>query len=335
MSSASAIEQLVGFQLVVGVPSTELSDEWRQHLRSIHARGFIPFTRNWETPAQFPTLLAAIRKAVGRDVLVMVDHEGGRWVRFSSGVTVFPHALQMGAGRGTEAVYQQGCTEAVELKALGIHLNLAPCVDVLAEGSDPVIGARSYGPDPALVSQLSSARIRGMQDHGLSACAKHFPGLGAVPKDPHHHLPTVELDRDTLRDVHLAPFVSAIHADVDTIMSSHVCYPALEHADLPATFSSTLIRGLLRQELGFQGVIVTDDLEMGALRELGGIGEAAVRSVEAGHDMVLVCSSREAQTEVFEALCAAYRSGRLSTEGLDRSVGRIAALRRKHGLSAS
>jgi beta-N-acetylhexosaminidase len=167
-----------------------------------------------------------------------------------------------------------------------------------------------------------------MQRHGVATCAKHFPGLGAVPKDPHTHLPTVDLDWVAMRTTHLVPFIAAIEAGVATIMSSHVCYPRLDALPLtPATFSSRLVRDLLRRELGFHGVVLSDDLEMGALRQLCQIGEAAVRAVEAGHDIVLVCSDLVSQREAFEALRAAYREGRLSLKELERSAERIERLR--------
>ena len=165
-----------------------------------------------------------------------------------------------------------------------------------------------------------------MQRQGLAACAKHFPGIGAVPKDPHTHLPTIGLDWPAMRKVHLVPFITAIQAGVATIMSSHVCYPQLDPTNQPVTFSSRLMRDLLRKELGFHGIVLSDDLEMGALRSLAPIGAAAVRAVEAGHDALLVCSDLQAQRAVFEALRAAYREGRLSAEELEQSAARIEQL---------
>ena len=322
------LEELIGATLVVGLPGTRLTDEIAGHLRAIHAGGFIPFARNFESPEQFRELLSRMNEVRGRDVLVMVDHEGGRVVRFSSGVTCFPDARTVGETQSAEAVQRQGEIEAEELRALGVHVNLAPCVDVLVAGSDPVIGNRSYGCDPKLVSAFGVARIRGLQSRGVAACAKHFPGLGAVPKDPHKQLPTVPLDWEAMRAVHLVPFIEAIRSGVETVMSSHVCYPMLEPTTkTPATFSRRLIGELLRAELGFQGLVVSDDLEMGALRELCPIGEAAVRAVEAGHDVLLICSEVSCQRQVFEALREAYRTGRLSVSALEQRVEQIDRVR--------
>ena len=321
------LETLIGAQLVVGIPGTTATQEVLDHLRAIHAGGFIAFERNFESPEQFRRLLGQLEDALGRTLLAMVDHEGGRVVRFSSGVTHFPDALTVGTTKPPEDVARQGAIEAKELKALGVDVNLAPCVDVLVKGADPVIGTRSYGSDPQRVAAMGVARIQGLQRGGVAACAKHFPGIGAVPKDPHTHLPTIGLDWPAMRTVHLVPFVAAIQAGVATIMSSHVCYSQLDPANQPATFSARLIRDLLRQELGFQGVCLSDDLEMGALRSLVPIGEAAMRAVEAGHEALLVCSDLRAQREVFEALRNAYREGRLSQSELEHSVERIEPLK--------
>lgn len=322
------LEELVGATLVVGLPGTRLTDDVAAHLRAIRAGGFIPFARNFESPEQFRVLLASLNEARERELLVMVDHEGGRVVRFSSGVTLFPDALTVGASQSSDAVRRQGEIEAEELRALGVQVNLAPCVDVLAAGSDPVIGNRSYGHDAPRVAACGAARIQGLQSRGVAACAKHFPGLGAVPKDPHAQLPTVTLGWEAMRAVHLMPFLEAIRAGVAAVMSSHVCYPLLDPtADTPATFSRRLIHDLLRTEWGFQGLVLSDDLEMGALRELCSIGEAAVRAVEAGHDVLLVCADLQLQRQAFDTLCAAYRHGRLSLRELEGRVDRIARQR--------
>ena len=334
-----SLEALVGLQLVVGVAGTVLDDEWKRHLAAIQPGGFISFARNCQSAYQLRALIAQVDEASARRQLVMIDHEGGRVGRFAAfgdGITRFGDALTIGRTKQPNDVRRQGEVEAAELKALGIHVNLAPCVDVLAEGCDPIIGDRSYGNNPERVSAMAVARIRGLQTGGVSACAKHFPGLGAVPKDPHKHLPTVGLDWTVMRTAHLVPFVEAIKTRVDTIMSSHVCYPKLDTApDWPATFSLRLITDLLRHELGFEGLILTDDLEMGALGRLCPIGESAVRAVEAGHDVLLVCEGMNAQREVFEALGAAYRDGRLPKAELDRRAERIEAFRRRYFSSAS
>jgi len=325
------LQELVGCQLVVGVPGMEATMEVVDHLRAIHAGGVIPFARNFRSKEQFGFLLAGLKQAVGRELLVMVDHEGGRVVRFhGEGATHFPAAMTMARVHGAAAIERQGATEAAELRGLGVHVNLAPCVDVIVEGCDPIIGDRSYSADPRQVSACGVARIRGLQAHGVAACAKHFPGLGAVQRDPHKTLPTIALDWTVMNAVHLPPFQAAIAAGVATVMSSHVCYPGLgEPPGLPATFSSHLIRDLLRQRMGFGGLVLTDDLEMGALRTFGTIGDAALRATQSGHDILLICSDFAAQQEALSRLRAAYEAGRLPMVELEASVEKMLSLRKK------
>lgn len=327
--SEMELDDLIGSRLAVGIPGSDASKEVIASLRRTHAQSLVIFSRNVTSPEQLSALLRRCDEALGRRLLVMVDHEGGRVVRFDQGVTRFPAALSQ-AARGPAAIEQQGTVEAQELKRLGVHVNLAPCVDVIVADADPIIGDRSYGDDPAMVSALGVARIRGLQSHGVAACAKHFPGLGAVPRDPHKELPTIRLDWQAMERSHLAPFRAALEAEVAIVMSSHVCFPALGDPEgLPATFSPRLIRALLRGRMGFPGAILTDDLEMGALRAFGGMGEAAIRATEAGHDLLLICSDLSAAEEALSALRGAYHSGRLSQAELAQSVNRIAQLREK------
>ena len=323
-----SLEALIGARLAVGFPGAEATDDLVAHLRRIHAQHLVVFGHNFASTEQFVSLIRRLEEALERRLLVMVDHEGGRVVRFTQGVKAFADARTAGQANDPNEIERQGATEAEELRRLGVRVNLAPCVDVFVDGADPVIGDRSYGPDPARVSALSVARIRGLQGHGVAACAKHFPGLGAVQQDPHQTLPTITLKRQAVEAVHLAPFRAAIEADVAMVMSSHVCYPSLGDPEgLPATFSRRLIRTLLREALRFHGLILTDDLRMGALRSFGTIGESAVRATEAGHDLLLICSDLAAQQEAFFELHKAYRDNRLDQSELKQSAKRVARLR--------
>ena len=321
---------LIGMRLAVGLPGLEPTDDVIAHLRAIQAKSLVLFERNVTSPHQLTHLIQRLEEALGWRLLVMVDHEGGRVIRFQTAVTRFPDALAVGRTATPPELERQGAVEAEELRRLGVHVNLAPCVDVLVEGSDPIIGDRSYGSDPTRVSQLGVARIRGLQSHGVAACAKHFPGLGAVPRDPHKTFSDIVLDRETLEGVHLAPFRAAIEADVAMVMSSHVRYVAWGDPEgRPATFSSNIIRSLLRAGMRFAGLILTDDLAMGAIREQWSVGPAAVRAVQAGHDLLLICSEDLAlQKEAFASLRQAYHEGRLDDEAeLKASAARISRCR--------
>ena len=329
------LEELVGAQLAVGLPGPEVTDDVLACLRRLHVQSVVVFSRNFTSVEQFTGLRRRLCQALGREPILMVDHEGGRIIRFSSGVTRFPDALSLGRARDVAAIERQGEVEAGELRRLGIGVNLAPCADVLVDGSDPIIGDRAYGSDPALVSACAAARIRGLQTHRVAACAKHFPGLGAVPRDPHRILPTIRLTRDAMERVHVVPFQEAIRAGVAMVMSSHVCYPGLGEPDgLPATFSPRLIQGWLRDRLGFQGLILTDDLEMGALRTLGSIGQAAVKSVKAGHDLLLICSNLALVDQAAIELHKSYNNKELDIGKLEETSRKLARLRQVFSLDS-
>lgn len=334
-----SLAEEIGAHLAVGIPGTAATLDVLDHLRAIHAQSLVVFARNFTSVNQFKLLLEDLHQSLGRRLFVMIDHEGGRVIRFSDGVTRFPSAKEM-AARGPKAVEEQGKVEAKELRALGVHANLAPCADVLMDGCDPVIGDRSYGSQPDLVSACVRARIHGLQHHhgglrhqGVSACAKHFPGLGSILVDPHKTLPTVRLSWEEMEEIDLAPFEEAVAAGVEMVMSSHVCYPGLgEPSGQPATFSRRLIQGLLRERLSFQGLVLTDDLDMGALQKGVGAGESAVRAVEAGHDLLLLCADLQAQLQAYQALTEAYQSGRLPPSGLASTVDRLHKVAEKSGL---
>jgi len=322
---------LIGSHLAISLPGSEATEEVIAHVRRIQAKSVVVFSRNFASPEQFTQLIHRLEDALGWRLLVMVDHEGGRINRFGAAVTQFPDALTVGRAGDPQAAARQGAIEAQELKRLAVQVNLAPCVDVIVEGSDPVIGDRSYGSDPVLVSQCGAARIQGLQSHGVAACAKHFPGLGAVPRDPHRILSDIDLDRETIDRVHLPPFRAAIEAGVAMVMSSHVRYRAFgDPPGRPATFSPAIMHGLLRTQLRFTGLVLSDDLEMGAIRSGWSMGKAAVRAAQAGHDLLLFCSGNlRVQLEAFSSLRKAYGEGRLDDAELKAGLTRLEDVREK------
>ena len=323
------IEDLVGQKLMIGIRGTKLTPETVEIFRKTRAGGLIVFRSNFESAETFKKLISDLEETLQRKLLVAVDHEGGRVIHLAEGVTVFPDNWAVGNTQNVEYVKRQGEIEAHELRQLGIDLNLAPTLDVLTENFSPNIGIRSYGKDPKLVAQLGSARIQAMQQGGLSACAKHFPGQGHSPLDCHLDLPVLSASREEMENIHLLPFREAIRAGVDTLMTSHPIYPELDPENQPATFSRTIVHGLLRNELKFQGVILSDDLEMGALKGICSVGEAAKKAVRAGHDIVLLCHDPQAQMAAYQSLLEAYREKSLDLKELDESVERIERLKRK------
>ncbi len=325
----TSLEDLVGERLMIGLKGASLGDDDIRVFRETRAAGLILYRRNFEGPTQLLDMLARLENALGRRLLVATDHEGGRIVMLGRGVTIFPDNLAVGTAGEETFAYKEGLIEARELRRLGVDLNLGPCLDVLTDRYSPNIGIRSYGKDPKLVASYGVARLRGMTKGGLSACPKHFPGKGHSPLDAHLKLPTIMSDWDEMRAVHLVPFVEAIAAGVDCVMTSHPVYPKLDPSAVPATFSRRIVEDHLRGELGFRGVIVSDDLEMGAVSETCSIAEATVRAAAAGHDLLLICHTEAAQRAAAAALTDAYRSGQLPRPGLEAAAARVRALRER------
>jgi len=324
------LAELVGERLVIGIPGKEITPEIIRHFQELHAGGLILYRINFDSPAQLKRLITDLEEALGRRLLVMADHEGGRVIMFRDGVTVFPDNLAVGETGISEYAARQGEMEARELRRLGLDVNLAPVLDVLTEAYSPNIGIRSYGRDWRMAAEMGAARIAAMQSQGLSACAKHFPGKGHAPVDAHLGLPVIESTWQEMEAAHLKPFVAAIKAGVDLVMSSHPYYPNLDPGPRQiATFSRRIIHDYLRGELNFQGGIASDDLEMGAIKALCPIGEAGVLAAAAGHDLLLVCHDLKAQKEVFYKLLSAYKGGELPRQELEESVARIRGLKAK------
>jgi beta-N-acetylhexosaminidase len=327
------LAELVGERLVIGIPGTVITPEIVRHFQELHAGGLILYRINFESPAQLKKLIADLEEALGRRLLVTADHEGGRVIMFREGITVFPDNQAVGATGKVEYARQQGEIEARELRRLGVDVNLGPVLDVLTEAYSPNIGIRSYGQGWRLVTEMGAARLTAMQEHGLSACAKHFPGKGHAPMDAHLGLPVIPSTWQEMAAVHLKPFVRAIEAGVDLVMSSHPYYPNLDpDPDKIATFSRRIIYDYLRRELNFKGVIASDDLEMGAIKAICPIGEAGVNAARAGHDLLLVCHDLEAQKEVYVKLLEAYENKELPLSELEESVARVRALNAKRAL---
>lgn len=264
--------------------------------------------------------------------LLGIDQEGGTVIRY--GPAMIPGAMALGAAGSAALAHRAGVHVGSELRAAGIDLNLAPVADLSAfpDGSD--LGTRSFGRRPDEVALLVSSYLRGLKEAGILAVVKHFPGHGFADHDPHEDVATAVRSAQQLRDEDLTPFIAAFDAGADGIMTAHVAYPAMEQAEAPpATLSEALLIDLLREELGFDGLVITDVLHMkGVAGE--DRGELAVKALEAGADIVLAPNVREREM-VFQAVLEAIRSGRLGTERVERSIGRIERARRARNLAPS
>jgi len=311
---------LEGLALGCLLPSFDgpAAPDWVLRLLEGGLGGIVLFASNVEDRAQLAELTAALC-AAGGDVLLGIDEEGGdvtrlEWAEGSS----YPGPAALGAVDDVELTERVAGSIAAELAACGVNLNFAPVADVNVNPANPVIGTRSFGAEPALVARHAAAFVRGTQARGVAACAKHFPGHGATDVDSHHELPVI---RGDVRDG-LAPFAAAVDAGVRTVMTGHVCVKALD--DPPATLSPRVI-GLLREELGFGGVVVSDALEMKAVSATCGVSEGAVRALLAGADALIVGRDL-GELDVLalrDAIVSAVASGRLPEARLGEAAGRV------------
>ncbi len=298
------------------------------------AGGVILMGRNIKMPAETALEIAHLQSLAAQNNLlplfVAVDQEGGRVQRLGPPrYPKRPSQREIGLDSNSNAARTPAREIGTELKSLGFNWDFAPVLDVDSNPQNPVIGDRAYSPNPETVAALGVAAVAGFQDDArILACGKHFPGHGDTDTDSHFALPTIRRPRAALDAVELVPFRAAIDAGVAAVMTAHILFPALD-PHLPATLSPAILTGLLREELGFDGLIITDDLEMKGVADHWGAPEAAVLAVEAGADILLCCHAWDTQRAIHVALMTALQTGRLTETRLDQSRARIAAAKAK------
>ena len=302
-------------------PSPEVLELVR---RGVH--GVVLFARNVEDAEQVAALVAALKREAGRPLLVSIDQEGGRVARLRApqGFTELPPMRALGA-TGDEALAREvGALLGRELRAVGIDQDYAPVVDVDTNPANPVIGDRSFSRDPAVVARLGAALAQGLQSAGVAACAKHFPGHGDTSQDSHKDLPRLPHPRARLDAVELLPFGALARAGVASVMTAHVVFEALDPRR-PATLAPDVMR-LLRDEVGYDGCAVSDDLEMKAVAEHFPLEEAAPGAIAAGVDALLVCHTAALQHRAIDLVRAAVEAGRIPRARLAEAGARVARL---------
>jgi beta-N-acetylhexosaminidase len=320
---------------MLGFTGTRPDADFAALLRETGARGVILFARNIVDAEQTRALIGEIRSLVPWPLLLAVDQEGGAVVRVARGATVFPGNMALGAADSVELAERQGRESGRQLAAMGFDLNLAPVVDLQTNPANPGIGIRSLGADLARAVPLAEALVRGHLESGVSCCLKHFPGKGAAAIDAHRDLPVLELSLAEFRHPHLAIFAELFARCARVaVMTSHVSVTGLD-AEWPATLSPRVVREVLRGELGFEGLLLTDDLEMGAIVKRWGVGVAALRAIDAGHDMVLVCHEPTRQREAAAELAAALGDGRIAPAAHRAAVARIEEVAQSHRTPAA
>lgn len=318
----------VGERIWAGIDGTDLGAGLRQHLEELRPGGIVLFRRNIQALAQCRALVTALREVLGPHLRVAVDQEGGLVERFHGLLPSFPGNMALGAigvrdaAMAAHLAREQGRLLGLLLRDLGIDVNFAPDLDLAVTGANPSTGLRSFGCHAGLAGQLGAAFIAGQLDAGVLPCAKHFPGLGSATVDSHLDLPTVRAES---QESALQPFRAAFEAGVPLVMTSHVIYEALD-PEAPATFSSYIVGGLLRGKLGFRGVAVTDDLEMGAMQRRYAF-PAVVRRAGATHDVLTICSERGLQCAARDELAMALEDDAFRAAH-EQSLARLAALPR-------
>jgi Beta-glucosidase-related glycosidases len=320
-------EQMAGQLLMIGFDGKEPDYYVSRMINLRYVGGVVLFGRNIETKEQVTKLNNQLQKMslakVNLPVFIAVDQEGGPVNRFKGLITKSPDPPSLGKLSGDD-VSTYALKTGQELKPMGINVNLAPVLDVADSRS--IMAGRAYGDDPDIVATAGVAAISGYKNSGIIPCAKHFPGLGLAVQDTHATSTRINSNLDALNKRDFIPFRKAIQNGVEMIIINHAVYPAIDSQN-PASLSYTIQTGILRGMLGYQGLILTDDLEMEAAESAGSIGPNAVKAIKAGADIVMVCHTPEKQREAYEALLAAIKSGEISNERLKDTLKKIVALK--------
>jgi beta-N-acetylhexosaminidase len=325
----------VGQLAIVGFDGHTIPGDLRRLAREFDLGGVTFFARNVDAAQQVADLSRESRDLAHELPLwVSVDQEGGRVARLRTPFTRWPPMITLGRSGDERLAERFARALAAELKAVGISLDYAPVLDVLSNPRNPVIGDRALADRADDVARLGTAIIRTLQEEGVAACGKHFPGHGDTATDSHDELPVIEHPPDRFEAVELVPFRAAIDANVAGIMTAHILIPALDE-DRPATLSRAVVDGLLKQKLGFGGIVFTDDMSMKAISGRYGLGEATVLAIAAGCDSVLMCApDQEAQVEALEAVIHAAEGGRLSMTRVDDALARQRRMKERFLASA-
>jgi beta-N-acetylhexosaminidase len=316
-----------GRLVMIDIPGQSLDADTAAFIRRHHVRAVCLFRRNLGAEAQVRRLTADLREAMGPDALIGIDQEGGSVVR-ATFLPQAPAAMALGAAGDETLAEQVGAAVARGLASLGINWNFAPVLDVNNNPANPVIAERSFAEDADTVTRLAAAWMRGSLAEGVACCVKHFPGHGDTHVDSHHALPTVDKSLAELEALELKPF-RALATTAPAMMTAHIVYPQLD-PEHPATLSRRVLGGLLRESIGYDGVVITDALMMKAVHERYGHARAAVLALQAGADMPLAQGTQAEQAAAIEALAAALRTGELALEAAQRAAARLDALARRY-----
>jgi beta-N-acetylhexosaminidase len=324
----------IGRLFMAGMPGPDLDEETNALIRDYNPCGIILFSRNIENPLQLAKLSIDLQKSAlkynGMPLFIAVDQEGGRVARLKEPFTIFPGNEAIGKDESpVEKAIEFASITAREMRLVGINMNLAPVLDVRRGEPEKHLVGRTFSDDNKSVSILGATVIRTLQKNGIMAVAKHFPGLGQAGMDPHYNLPVILSHKNDIEKIDLPPFKSAIRAKVAGVMTSHALYPALDPEN-PATLSQAILEGLLRERLGYKGLIITDDLEMGAITGSNDVARGALCSLMAGADILLICKEQQEILNSINLIRKKILTNELCTDRIDQSIARIMKVKNKY-----
>ncbi len=335
--SSMTMEEKVGQMLMVGFEGTQVNDQTRNFIQENHIGGIILFERNITDSKQLLNLNRELKElnADSQDIplFISVDEEGGVVSRMPPRIINLPDSKEIGDYNNSELAYQVGEAIGERVNAFGFNVTMAPVMDVNSNPDNPIIGKRAFGDNKEIVSKMGVEEMKGIQSKGIIPVIKHFPGHGDTDVDSHLGLPVVHNSLESIRKMELVPFQKAIDHQADMTMVAHILLPEIDN-EYPASLSKNVVSTMLREELGFNGVAITDDMTMGAILENYDIGDATVKAVQAGNDIVLVCHGEENKLKAVHSLTKAVESGAIKEERIDESVERILLLKEKYNLSS-
>ncbi|MBM7609569.1 beta-N-acetylhexosaminidase [Lysinibacillus composti] len=335
--SEMTLDEKIGQMIFAGISGTVVDQQTENLILHDKIGGIIFFNRNLNSPSQILKLLNNLKKVNSNNNFPLffgIDEEGGQISRLQSAFTPLPSNQVVGQVNNVSFAYELGTILGKELSTFGFNLDFAPVLDVNSNPNNPVIGNRSYGNNKDLVAKLGVETMKGIQSKNVISVIKHFPGHGDTSVDSHYELPLVNKSKEELQQLELIPFKKAIAEGADVIMIAHILLPKIDPSS-PASMSKTIIDGLLRDELSFDGVVITDDLTMEAITDNYSISRASVESIKAGSDIILIAHNYENITSSVQAIKNAINNGELSEQRINDSVRRILLLKEKYKLTNS
>lgn len=326
------IKEEIGQLFILGIKETEITSELEEFIKEFKPGGIILFEHNIRHKNQVMKLISDLQSISEEALFICIDHEGGRIFRFQDdfGITHYPSLKEFSRNSSPEVIKKMGDDYGHELVELGINVNFAPVLDLFTNPNNTVTNDRSFGSDPIKVAEFGEIFIKFMQAHGVFACAKHFPGIGEAVIDPHKKLAEIDLSYNELKNRELIPFIRAFEAGVEFVMPSHIYYSKIEPSKfIPATLSKVVITEILREKLGFKGLVVSDDMTMGAILERNNLVKDCFMSFMAGTDLILICWDIEKALKARNHFIDSYNENDDFKNKVNESLHKVEILKKK------